>query len=781
MKNPLLLPIAISLATVCCTRTNVEPQWIALEPVDTLIVPARADIGNCSCEDNNYRMPQFRREFEAASEIASATARVCGLGHFELYVNGEKAGDHFLDPGWTDYGKEALYVDFDVTQMLRKGGNTLDVMLGNGFYNVPRNRYNKIVGSFGQPKLWMSLEIRYKGGRRETIVTDCERWKVCESPITYSSIYGGESYDARREDRLEWTAPMEAPTDIILRPQEGTELKVFCEIPEKSHFQNESGEWIYDLGQNFSGIVRLAVKGPEGSTVELWPAELLDEHTDITQNHSGAPYHWDYTLKGSSETEVWQPRFTYYGQRYIKALGAVPSDAPNPDNLPVIREITGLHTCLNAEEVGSFECGEPLFNRIHDLIDWAIRSNSQSVLTDCPHREKLGWLEEAHLMQGSLMYRYDYHKLYKKILRDMQTAQWENGCIPTIAPMYVMFADGFEDTPEWGSAFIVSAWQAYRWYGDASLFEEHYPAMKRYVEYLDSRADDGIVAYGLGDWYDIGPGFPGYSQLTSNGLTATAIYYYDTLLLSKMAQVLGLDEDAEHYFRHSEEIKESFNRKFYHEESGTYDRNSQTANAMPLYVGLVEQQNRDKVLQSLVDEISGRDYALTAGDVGYRFVVQSLQNAGRGDVIYRMNCRSDVPGYGWQLAHGATALTESWQAYTAVSNNHFMLGHLMEWLYGGLGGIRQTEESVAFNHILIAPQVLPEVGYAKASLKTGNGIISSCWKLDGENLVLEINIPEGSDARVSVPEYGIDKTLEAGSHTLSAVKLQDACVRKVQR
>ncbi len=758
--------LALTAFSACSPRPVAEPKWIAMEALDTLIIPGREDVRNCSTEWNQYKMPQFRREFRASGGIATATASVCGLGHFELYVNGEKAGDHFLDPGWTDYAKEALYVDFDVTEMLKKGDNVIDVMLGNGFYNVPRTRYVKLVGSFGQPKLRMSLDIKYKNGRHQTIVTDCENWKVSESPITFSSIYGGESYDARRESQLSWTSPVEAPTDIELRPQDGTELKVFCEIPEKSHFKCESGEWIYDLGQNFSGIVRLSVKGSAGQTVEMWPGELLNEHSDITQGHSGTPYHWDYTLKGSEEGEVWQPRFTYYGQRYIRVVGAVPAGEDNPDGLPVVSEMTGLHTCLAAEEVGSFECGEDLFNRIHTLIDWAIRSNSQSVLTDCPHRERLGWLEQAHLMQGSLLYRYDYHKLFKKTLQDMESAQWDNGCIPTIAPMYVLFANGFEDTPEWGSAFIISAWQAYRWYGDTDLFANHYPAMKSYIEYLDTRADDGIVAYGLGDWYDIGPGFPGVAQLTSNGLTATAIYYYDTLILSKMAEVLGNKEDAAYYLQHSENIRAAFNRTFYHADRGYYDRNSQTANAMPLYVGLVEEQNRGKVLQSLIDEISGRNYALTAGDVGYRFVVQTLQDAGRGDVIYKMNCRSDVPGYGWQLAHGATALTESWQAYSDVSNNHFMLGHLMEWLYGGLGGIRQTDESVAFRHILISPDIIPEVGYAKASLKIEGGTISSYWKLDGDDLTVEVTIPEGSDARVLIPAYGLDVPLTSGSHHL---------------
>lgn len=761
-----LLLIAVLFASAACNQAR-EPQWIALEQVDTLIVPGiHGGIRNADRPFNQYRMPQFRREFTLSRDIVSAKASVCGLGHFEMYVNGEKAGDHFLDPGWTDYAKEALYVDFDIKDMLRKGSNVIDVMLGNGFYNIPNERYVKLVGSYGQPKLWMSLDICYAGGRHQTIVTDCENWKVSASPITFSSIYGGETYDARLEGEYDWQTPVEAPTDIKLIPQQGTELKVFCEIPEKNHFQNKAGEWVYDLGQNFSGIVRMSVKGPWGAEVQLWPGELVDEQLDATQHHSGYPYHWDYILKGSGETELWQPRFTYYGQRYVKVRGAVPNDVDNPDGLPVVEELTGLHTTLAAAETGSFECGEELFNRIHNLIDWAIRSNLQSVMTDCPHREKLGWLEQAHLMQNSIQYRYDMLDFYRKTVHDMEVSQWDNGCIPTIAPMYVMFANGFEDTPEWGSAFIICPWYAYLWYGDKSLISDHYPAMCRYIDYLTSRADKHIVAYGLGDWYDIGPGPLGRSQLTSNGLTATAIYYYDVVLMSKMAALLGKSSDAERFTSLAADIKKAFNEKYFDASRGLYDRNSQTANAMPLYIGLVEEQNRDRVLQSLVDEIKGRNYALTAGDVGYRFVVQTLQNAGLGDVIYKMNCRSDVPGYGWQLAHGATSLTESWQAFGYVSNNHLMLGHLMEWLYGGLAGIRQTEESVAFEHILIKPQIVPEVGHVNAFLAVKAGKIASSWKLEKDgSLSVYVSVPERCDARVLVPEYGIDEAVGAGAHS----------------
>ena len=740
---------------------QTEPQWIALEPVDTVVVPHLHGGVGLPRKICMYRMPQFRRDITIDRKVRKASAQVCGLGHFELMVNGSKVGDHFLDPGWTCYDKEALYVDFDLTKLLRKGENQIDVMLGNGFFNVPNERYIKVSGSYGQPKLWMRLEIEYSNGETECIVSDCENWKVSESPITFSSIYGGESYDARRESQLEWQTPVEAPESIRLIPQNGTELIVREEIPAKRHMLDPDGRWIFDLGQNASGIVRITVKGESGQEVQMWPAELLDKEGRITQDHSGSPYHWDYTLKGG-EAETWQPRFTYYGQRYIMVAGAVPAGEDNPQGLPVISELTGLHTCTASAEVGRFECGDTLFNQIHKLIDWAIRSNSASVFTDCPHREKLGWMEQDYLMQYSIQYRYNVKDLYAKIFNDMEASQWENGCIPTIAPMYVMFEGGFEDTPEWGSAFIICPWYAYKWYGDESLVTEHYPAMKRYIDYLGTRADNHIIAYGLGDWFDIGPGPLGNSQLTSNGVSATCIYYYDVKLMVSMARLTGNEEDAVAYEKLAEEIRQSFNEKYYNAEKGCYDRGSQTAQAMPLYFGMVDESERGKVLQSLIDDIEGRGYALTAGDIGYRFVLQALQEAGRSDVIYKMNSNTDVPGYGWQLKHGATALTESWQAYESVSNNHLMLGHLMEWLYAGLCGIRQSEESIGWKHIKIAPCIIPEIGHAEASLETPQGLASVSWKLRNGKLIIKGRIPAGSDACISVPEYGIEASVGKG-------------------
>ena len=405
---------------------------------------------------------------------------------------------------------------------------------------------------------------------------------------------------------------------------------------------------------------------------------------------------------------------------------------------------------------------DPLFNKIHTLIDWAVRSNMASVLTDCPHREKLGWLEVTHLMGGSIQYRYDISRLYAKQVNDMRTAQHANGMVPTIAPQYVTFSPDFIDTPEWGSAFVIIPWNLYEWYGDLAPLRDNYERMKRYVDYLGSRADNHIVAYGLGDWYDIGPDRPGYAQLTSNGVTATAIYYQDVKILERVARLLGKEADVRKYAALASDIKRAFNEKFFDKKTLKYDRDSQTANSIALHMDLVEPQYKAVVRQNLIDDIRRRGNALTAGDVGYRYVLRALEENDASEVIYDMNSRYDVPGYGYQLAHGATCLTESWQAYREVSNNHCMLGHLMEWLYSGLGGIRQSPGSAGYKEIVIRPQVVGDIHSAAVSFRSPYGLIRSEWSDSPQQYRQRVEIPANTTALVYLPAVDPAAVSESG-------------------
>ena len=775
--SPWSLPASFGTGLMSMQDWN-GAKWIAMEP----------DVDSLKCIEGNtgkwkdggpvfdkpvapYKLPQLRREFTATKPVKRAMAYICGLGQFEMFLNGEKVGDHFLDPAWTKFDKEAQYVAFDITGELRDGKNAVGVMLGNGYYHTPHGRYLKLLFSYGAPKMICKLQIEYADGTAQTVVSD-DKWRASESPVTFSSIYGGEDYDASAvqpgwaepgfDDRKWKKAVLTQGAGVKLIPQISEPLKVMERIPTVRRFRAANGNWVYDLGQNASGIVQLTVRAVTPQSIKLIPGELINDDSTVNQRASGAPFYHVYTARGDGSSETWHPQFTYYGFRYVEVEGAVPAGESNPGALPEVIDITGLHTRNSAAQVGTFACSDPLFNKIHTLIDWAVRSNMASVLTDCPHREKLGWLEVTHLMGGSIQYRYDISRLYAKQVNDMRTAQHANGMVPTIAPQYVTFSPDFIDTPEWGSAFVIIPWNLYEWYGDLAPLRDNYERMKRYVDYLGSRADNHIVAYGLGDWYDIGPDRPGYAQLTSNGVTATAIYYQDVKILERAARLLSKEADVRKYAALASDIKRAFNEKFFDKKTLKYDRDSQTSNSIALHMDLVEPQYKAVVRQNLIDDIRRRGNALTAGDVGYRYVLRALEENDASEVIYDMNSRYDVPGYGYQLAHGATCLTESWQAYREVSNNHCMLGHLMEWLYSGLGGIRQSPGSAGYKEIVIRPQVVGDIHSAAVSFRSPYGLIRSEWSDSPQQYRQRVEIPANTTALVYLPAVDPAAVSESG-------------------
>ncbi|QEM05288.1 Bacterial alpha-L-rhamnosidase [Mucilaginibacter rubeus] len=736
-------------------------DWIAYDklPDSSAIVPFYHGKGPKKLGAANDVLPLIRKAFNVEQKLKKATLFLCGLGHFELSLNGKKVGDHFLDPGWTKYNKQALYVPFDVTSQLLSGKNTIGVMLGNGFYYIPRDkRYRKLTGAFGYPKMICRLMLEYDNGKVENVVSDGS-WKTAPSPVTFSSIYGGEDYNANLEqpgwntnnfDDLKWRNVVKVDGIPELSVQMAEPLKIMQVLKPQNKKQLANGAWIYDLGQNFSGIPQISVQGKKGDTVRIIPAELVNEDGSANQKASGSPHYYDYVLKGNV-VETWHPLFTYYGFRYLQVQGAVNQGETNPHLLPVIVEIKGLHTRNSAETVGNFACSNELFNKTFKLIDWAMKSNMASVFTDCPHREKLGWLEEAHLVGSSLHYNYDIVGLARKCINDMRISQTEDGLIPEISPEYVKFDEPFRDSPEWGSNAVILPWYVYQWYGDKEVLAQNYDMIKRYLAYLDKKSQNHLLYQGLGDWYDLGPNPPGVSQLTPQGITATSLYYYDLDIAGKIATLLGKSDDAASYKRLAAEVKQAYNQKFFNADTKQYGTGSQTANAMSVYAGLVEPQYKAAVVNNIVKDIRGRGNALTAGDIGYRYLLRVLDDEGLSDVIYDMNSRADVPGYGYQLAHGATALTESWAALPSVSNNHFMLGHLMEWLYSGLAGIRPADNAIAFNKIEIRPETVGNVTWAKANYQSPYGNISSNWAKDKNQFKLEVKIPANTIASIFLP------------------------------
>ena len=764
--------------TALLSASDWNAKWIAADLDGPSQTPAIENIGGL----NNAAkpLPIFRRDFELKGAIRSAVIYVSGLGQYELRLNGKNVTNTVLDPGWTNYRKTVLYNTYDLSRQLHKGKNAFGVLLGNGMYNVPndKDRYTKFTGFFGQPKLILQLHVTYADGTETTIISDAS-WKSTNGPITFSSTYGGEDYDARKDwpgwdttgfNDSKWTKALEvqgpggALSGHIIPP-----IRVVKTFQPVKIAEPQPGVIVYDLGQNFAGWPRITVRGRAGDTVNLISGELLDTHGMVTQHSANASRssgnRFSYTLKGGGD-EVWHPRFSYWGFRYVQVDGA--SRSNSGDGKPVIVSLEGHFIHDDSGVDGSFISSKPLFNNIHHLIDAAILSNMVSVLTDCPHREKLGWLEQTHLAGTSIMFNYDVSHLYQKIADDIGDAQLSDGLVPAIAPEYVAFVDrngvstSFRDSPEWGSAAIISPWIAYQFYGDKRLLVDHYDQMRRYAAYLGAKSNDHMLAYGLGDWYDIGPKPPGESQLTGKGLTATAVYYQDLTILQQIAALLGKPEDAQGFASQAHAVKSSFNAHLFHPETNRYDLGSQTAQAMPLALGLVPEGHREAVLANLVEDIRKHDNHVTAGDIGFHYVVRALSDEGRSDVLYDMLARTDSPSYGYQLTKGATALTEAWDTNPDSSQNHFMLGHGEEWFYRSLAGIDFDLSHTVPKQILIRPSPVGDIETVAAIYNSVLGSISSVWHRKDNTFILDVIIPPGASATIQIPTTHASTLKESG-------------------
>ena len=712
-------------------------------------------------DDLNGALPILRRVVTLDRPIARATVDLCGLGQHELHVNGTKVGNDVIEPPWTNYAKTCLYVTHDLTQLLKSGENVIEVLLGNGMYNVPSSkRYKKFKGSFGPPKLILELRLAFADGSNRTIVSD-ESWQYASSPITFTCIYGGEDYDARIQPTDWKSAKIVDGPGGVLKPALSPPIRVLNTFVPIKVSEPKPGVRVFDLGQNFSGWPKITARGRAGSTIKLITAELLDQDGFASQKNSGSPVYFSYTLCGDGE-ETWHPRFSYTGFRYLQAEG----------DIDALVGVEGQFIHSSAKVVGNFECSSDSFNRIHALILNAIKSNFQHVLTDCPHREKLGWLEQTHLMGPAVFYNFDAASLYAKICADMRDAQLPNGCVPTIAPQYTTFKppwDYFNDSPEWGSAMVINPWLIYQRTGDRAILEENYDAMKRYVEYLHTREQDGIIDYGLGDWYDIGPGEPGVAKLTSKAVTATGIYLYDVAILSEVAKLLGHKDDVNRYLEFSLRIREALRKRFYNPTTKRFDTGSQTAHAMALFGLISPAEDSQAVLEHLVADIRERQNHITAGDIGFYFVIRALSDRGRSDVIFDLLSRTDPPSYGAQLAAGATTLTEAWDANPKNSQNHLMLGHAEIWFYEYLAGI-SFDLSRRADQVRIRPAIVGDLTQARASYESIRGLIASEWQRSGKGVNLKVTIPPDVTAEVEIPGTTLTRrAVGAGEHEFDAV------------
>ena len=710
----------------------------------------------------------LRREFTVKPGLVRAVAHVSGLGQFELFLNGRKAGENLLTPGWTDYRRTVLYETQDVTFLLRPGANAVGFSLGNGMFHVARapGRFAKFVGSFGPQRAILHLRLDYADGSSEVVGTD-ETWRTHAGPITFSSIYGGEDFDARLEPRgwkdtgfddRTWAQAVAAPND--LGPLAGftaasEPVRVITSHAPKSVRDLAPGVQLYDFGQNVSFMPRLRVSGPAGSRVKLTAGEVVKEDGTIERDTMGGAHRgsawWQFT-KATDGEEAWFPQFYYVGSRYLYVeLEPAVADGARPK----IEKLDQVVVHAAVTPVGEFAASDPQLGRIRDLIRWAQRSNIVSILTDCPHREKLGWLEQVHLNGPALRYEWDVTRLMAKTMSDIAAAQLPDGKVPNIAPEYTQFKGAFRHAAEWGATFVIVPEQQRLFLGDEQPLQRHFAAMDRYVRALDAEAGTGALQAGLGDWYDVQLGAGKRANLTPGPVTAAAHHFLDARTLAQSARALGRSDDAPRLEARAAELAQVYRQAF--RRPGTkelYGSGSDTSLALVLALGLAKPEERAEVFSALVRAIESRGYS-TAGAVGYRYLLRALTDGGRADLILKTALNEDVPGYAYQLKHGATALPESWVAARGVSQNHFFLGQILEWFYADLAGLAPDAEQPGFKRMIVRPQVVDGLSWVEASHQSLHGRHAVRWERADGRFLLRVTVPANTTARVFVPGQSV--------------------------
>lgn len=733
-------------------------------------------------EEIIHASPLLRKSFKIGKEIKSAYAFVTAGGIYEFYLNGKKIGDHVLDPVITNYRKTVLYTTYDVTRMLKSGTNVAGAMLGNGAYNgkkvVDRYSWGGENKSLGNPCFLAQINITYTDGSQSVIHTD-ESWKYTDGPVTFNNFYGGEDYDARKEiknwmsddfDDGDWknALPAREPGGI-LKSLMMPPVKITSTIQPVVQTNPSPGVYLFDLGQNIAGWWRIRVKGHPAQTVRVRGAETLNdslfskpiEKGDVlsTKFRYHAQVWTDYTLRGEGK-EVYEPRFFYSGFRYIEVAT---NDKKPLDALQVEGRV--VRTAL--EKAGTFISSDSLLNKINRAGVWAIKGNTISYPTDCPHREKGAYNGDGQVIAETSMHDFNMTAFYTKWLNDMRDSQEDNGRIPNTSPTLV---GGMGGGVAWGSAYILIPWWMQHYYHDDRILKEHYPTMKRYIQYLkdlgtkDEHPEEPYIInffdqywYSLGEWCA-----PGQSDGPNHAVVNTFYYFYNTLLMSKIAKFLGKEDDSQYFKNLSDTIKTAFNKKFFNPETALYgtEETYQTYQLLALVGDMVPEGYQEKVLNTIVDDIKNRGDHLNTGIIGTKYIWPVLVEGNYGDLAYEVATKTTYPGYGFWLKNNATTLLEEWTG--KGSHNHQMFGSVIEYFYKYLAGIQSPMEgntSIGYRHIHLQPYVPEKLLFVNASVETIAGKINAAWKKENDTFQYNTSIPANTSATVVLPVFNYKNIL----------------------
>jgi alpha-L-rhamnosidase len=698
----------------------------------------------------------LRKTFEFDKPIKNARLYVCGLGYYELSLNGQRIGEHVLNPAKTNYRKQILYDTYDVTNDLNSGANAVGIHLGNGWFNPPKKWWSWRMQWFGAKRAIFQLHIEFEDGSTKTFISD-DSWKTAPGPIVKSCIYDGEIYDANlvkqgwnqsNFDDSAWenVKIVEAPGGEMIS-QMMEPIKVIETLKPVALENPEPGVYVYDMGQNFSGWARLKVKGAKGDTIVLAFAENKLETGKIDTISNNKAKTTDTFILNGTGTEIFEPTFTFHGFRYVQMTG-FPGE-------PTIDNLEGRVVHSDVEPVGHFTCSDAEINHIHKCTLWSQKSNLMGIPTDCPQRdERLGWLGDAHVTAEEAMLNFHMPLFYKNWLSGIQSNRnVKTGDICYISPR----PHGELGTPAWSSGYLLIIWYYYLQYNDTQIVAEHFDTMKQYVDLLHSRAKKYILPHDrYGDWVSVVKDWDRGKPES----VATAYLYYDATIVSEAAKLLGLSDDALYYANLAEKIKAAYNRRFFDPKTNQYESGTQMSNAFPLFLDIVPENHKDAVLQNLVDDITIKNRGhVTTGILGTKYMIEALTNNGRTDVAYQLVKQKEHPGW-LDMIKNRTTLSERWTL--RGSNNHVMFGSIDTWFYRILAGINIDDAQPGFEHIFIKPVIPEDLSFVDASLQTIRGKVSSRWDVSDGDVRLRIVIPVNSSATVYVPAQDKESITESG-------------------
>ncbi|MBG6236177.1 alpha-L-rhamnosidase [Pedobacter sp. CAN_A7] len=721
----------------------------------------------------------FRNKITTTKKIRSARAYIAVAGLYELYLNGDKIGNHRLDPMYTRFDRRTLYVTYDITANLQQGQNAIGVLLGNGWYN----HQSLAVWNFdkapwrARPTFCLDIRITYEDGSTEVKGSGLD-WKASLSPVIFNSIYTAEHYDARLAqpgwntvdfDDQHWkgvsyrAAPSPQIVSQLMHP-----IRNVDEIPVKSMKKFNDTTYLFDLGRNISGVSKIKVKGERGTVIRLRHAERLYEngrtdlsnidvyHKPIDQQD---PFQTDIFILAGNGLEEFMPKFNYKGFQYVEVMSDKPISLTK-------NSLTGYFMHSDVPVTGKINSSNPLLDKIWWATNNSYLSNLFGYPTDCPQREKNGWTGDGHFAIETGLYNFDGITVYEKWLADHRDEQQPNGVLPDIIPTGG-WGYGTANGTDWTSTIAIIPWEIYQFYGDSKLLADSYENIKRYVNYVNGTSVGHLTSFGRGDWVPV--------KSTSNLEYTSSVYFYvDATILAKAARLFHKMEDAAYYQRLADRIKQAINDKYLQKETAIYASGVQTELSMALQWGLVPEELRLRVAENLAKRVATDGMHLDVGVLGAKAILNALSDHGQAETAYRLAAQDTYPSWGWWIANGATTLYENWDinAPRDISMNHMMFGEIGGWLYKGLGGIKIDEQHPGFKNVLLKPNFVAGLDHFEATHEGPYGTIRSYWKRKKNKVTYEVTVPANSTATIHFPVSAGQKVFDKGKLVTSPLQVQ---------